>query len=476
MASFDLPSASRARNLLQVYRSGIGLLLVALVVIEGVGAWMHEASITGGGALLMLALLPWLLVQGSKVGRIFVAGSVFGAIAVVLTQDAPLPILASALQRAAFFQAFLTAVFTLQEAAGRSESMAKVGRFLVSQPIRKQALLTLCGTNLMALMMNMGSLVFIGILARDRDADDASVPKSERAWFTALASIRGFSPSACWSPLALPPVYLSSLVAAVSLKMTMMVGAVLSAAILLFSCIFTLWEVRKSRTAGMIQPIPAPFPKRSMLQISLLLVGLFSLIFFMSGRMDVSTSVAVIVIIPTASVLWLIALQGYRFRGLASGPLRSMVLVRLPDQAAATNVITSAAFLGPIIVSLLPVSSIASLLTASAASPSVILSGVFVAIIALSMVGLNPVLTCAIVAGIISQPLEFGIEPISLVAVLLVGWALSAQFSPYTGTAMIVSSIFGVSPVSLIFTRNRAFMLWVIVLCVTTIFLTQMLF
>jgi len=473
MATLDPPAASRTRNPLSVYRSGIGLLLVALVVTEGVGAWLHAEFITAGGALLMLAILPWLLVQGSKMGRLFVAASVLGAIAVVLTQDAPLPILASALQRAAFFQAFLIAVFTLQEAAGRSESMAKVGRFLVTQPIRKQALLTLCGTNLMALMMNMGSLVFIGILARDTDADDTTGPKSERAWITALAAIRGFSPSACWSPLALPPVYLSSLVAAVSLKTTMLVGAVLSAAILLFSVLFTALEVRKTT---LDQPDPAPFPKRSILRISLLLAGLFSLIFFISGQMAVSTSAAVMIIIPAASILWLIALQGYRLRGLVSGPLKGMVLSRLPDQAAATSVITSAAFLGPIIVSLLPVPAITTLLAASSASPSVILSGVLVTIIALSMVGLNPVLTCAIAAGIISQPLNLGIEPIALVAVLLVGWALSAQFSPYTGTATIVSSIFGVSPVTLIFTRNRAFMLSCMALCVATIFVTQKVF
>ncbi|MBV1926409.1 MAG: hypothetical protein KUG62_04575, partial [Rhodobacteraceae bacterium] len=102
-----------------------------------------------------------------------------------------------------------------------------------------------------------------------------------------------------------------------------------------------------------------------------------------------------------------------------------------------------------------------------------ILCVIFLATIALAMIGLNPIITGTIIAGVISQPLDVGIEPISLVAVLLICWALSAQFSPYSGTAMLVGSIFGVSPVILVFRRNRAFIIWCVILILFFICVSQ---
>ena len=467
-------TSTGATNWALLYKGFVGLTLVILVLTEILGSLSDRYDLNGIGSFLLVAIVPWLLIKGNRVGRTFVAASILAAIWVIATEDYAWQILSKSLERAAFFQAFLIAVFSLQEAANRSESMKKVGNFMVTQPIRKQSLLTLFGTNAMALMMNMGSLVMIGILVRDREADQSvGKPISERGWTTALAAIRGFSPSALWSPLSLPPVYLASLFPSVSLKQTMAVGIAMSIGILLFSGLFTILEAKKSKISQHENITPAPFPRRSFIRLSILIIVVFSHIFFLSEWMSVSTSFAVMVVIPVTSIFWLIALQGFRFRGLVSGPLRNMVIARLPLQAAETSIIISAAFLGPILVTLLPVNELNDAVSVLTLHPALILCVIFLATIALAMIGLNPIITGTIIAGIISQPLDVGIEPISLVAVLLICWALSAQFSPYSGTAMLVGSIFGVSPVILVFRRNRAFIIWCVILILFFICVSQ---
>ena len=100
-----------------------------------------------------------------------------------------------------------------------------------------------------------------------------------------------------------------------------------------------------------------------------------------------------------------------------------------------------------------------------------LLSLIFLATIALAMIGLNPVLTSTLVVAIIGDPATFGVTPINVVAVLLTAWALAAQFSPYTGTAAIVSRMFNVSPVRLIFVQNGPFMVLSLGIALTGIYL-----
>ncbi len=452
---------SRRMNGLPGWSELIGLMLIGLMIFQGIDRWLHVSTLGFPSLCIMVALVPYLLLRGGKVGRLFVMLSVLSAgLALIRLENAP-EVLTEALTRAAFFQAFLTAVFTLQEAASRSSTINRVGLFLISQPLRKQSILTLLGTNLMALMMNMGSLVMIGTLARDRMVNDDTGDSgaTERGWMTAVAALRGFSPTATWSPLALPPVFLSSLYPEVSLAETMMVGVVISVAILAVSCLFTFWQAAAIARKNHAPDAEAvPLPGRSIARLTLLLSAIFAAIYLSAHRLEMSTSAAVLVIIPVTSCLWLTVGQGHTFGSLVEGPLQNMVFHRLPIQAAETSVIVSAAFLGPVLIALFPMEEAAQVVIGAHLSGAWLLSLIFLGIIALAMIGLNPVLTSTLAIAVLGDPGNFGLTPLMIITVILPAWALAAQFSPYTGTATIVSRMFNVSPERLVFVRNGPFM------------------
>ena len=95
---------------------------------------------------------------------------------------------------------------------------------------------------------------------------------------------------------------------------------------------------------------------------------------------------------------------------------------------------------------------------------------VFITIMGLAMIGLSPVLTTTLAIAVIGDPSNFGLSPITIVAILLTAWALAAQFSPYTGTATIASRMFEVSVERLVLVRNGPFMVLTLILVLFGIF------
>lgn len=451
----------------------MGVLLLALMMLEGARACLHLDRAFLPSLCLMVAIVPYLMVQAGKVGRLFIMLSILMAGIAAMRLENSAEVLGEALSRAAFFQAFLTAVFTLQEAAYRSATINQIGLYLISQPLRKQSILTLLGTNAMALMMNMGSLVMIGALARDRAAGNqpSGSGASQRSEMTAVAAIRGFSPSAMWSPLALPPVFLSSLMSGVTPGEAMRVGFVLSMAVLIFSCLFTYLQGSIVLHRHAVPTVDARrLPLASMMRLALLLCGIFLAIYLATEELALSSSAAVMIIIPLTSCLWMVVGQGHSLTSLVTGPLRSMATIRLPRQAAETSVIVSAAFLGPVIVELFSIRVVAQAVQDANFSAFTLLSLAYLAVLALAMVGINPVLTTTLAVAVIADPAAHGVSPLALIAILSAAWAMAAQFSPYTGTATIIGRLFDIPAERLVLVRNGPFMAVTILLSLAGIY------
>jgi len=101
----------------------VGILLLALMMLEGARAWLHLDRAFLPSLCPMVAIVPYLMLQAGKVGRLFFMLSILAAGIATMRLDNSAEVLGEALSRAAFFQAFLIAVFTLQEAAYRSATI-----------------------------------------------------------------------------------------------------------------------------------------------------------------------------------------------------------------------------------------------------------------------------------------------------------------------------------------------------------------
>ncbi|MBV1904378.1 MAG: hypothetical protein KUG58_12165 [Marinosulfonomonas sp.] len=450
----------------------VGALLITLMTFQGLSGWFGLEWVQMPSVGILLAVIIYTLIKGNKTARVFILIAAFCGILAVALLDSPMPTIWDGLKRALFFQAFLTALFTLQEAALRSKMLHNIGHFLINQPVRRRSFLLVIGTNVMALMMNIGALVMIGSIAKASEATGQTNVKSDslEKKQLPLAALRGFPPSSVWSPLALPPVFLATFYPDVELSTVMLYGVCVSLLLLLLSFLVISVEVwiaaRSQQISEPLHMAPTRFPTQSVSTLAGTLVMIFGSIVFFSSLLDISVAISVILIIPATSVIWLLLMCRFNIKKFVQDPVRNMVCFRLPQTVSETSVIVSAAFMGPILLQILPVEILADYIITNSIAPALFAAVVFFGMIGMAMVGVNSVLSTTIALAVAGDPLAFGLEPIALILVILTAWALASQLTPFSTTAIMVSKMFDVAPAKLVFQWNG--LLWALTMLIAT--------
>ena len=60
-------------------------------------------------------------------------------------------------------------------------------------------------------------------------------------------------------------------------------------------------------------------------------------------------------------------------------------------------------------------------------------------------IGMNPILVVTLIAPLIPDAANLGVEPTALVVALIAGWTISGASSPFTATTLLIGSFAGVS-------------------------------
>ncbi|MFA5538689.1 MAG: hypothetical protein WDA23_05750 [Gemmobacter sp.] len=440
----------------------LGVLVLALMVMQGLIGWFGLTVLQIPSIAVMLAVLPLMVLLGSRTARSFIALSAAVFAATLLLVEEPWPVVHEGITRALHFQAFVTAVFTLQEPALRSAMLRDVGLWLLSQPLRRRYTSIMLGTHLLALMMNLGSLVLIGSIAQTREGQgtgDSQEHALDRKQIP-LAAIRGFSPSSMWSPLALPPAFVASFYPEVPILTVMVWGFGLSILMLAFSYLVMLGETRATlRRTAMIPASAAPrppVPVGSLVMLALTVTLIFGTIETAARSIGMTVSTAVIFITPAAALIWLAIQCRGRPGEIVTGPGRNIVRIRLPQQTSETVVIVAAAFMGPMLLALLPFDNAIRLFGDAPVAP-VFACLVFLGMVGTGLAGFNPVLTATVAVAVAGDPRSFGLDPLYLILIILTGWALTAQFSPFTTTSIVAARMFDTTPQRLTLVWNGMF-------------------
>ncbi len=400
-------------------------------------------------------------------GRLFLV--IAGALAALIFARAPdaWGEIAGALARACLVITLFGALGFLREAARSSAVVRRCGRFLTRQPPGRRYLALTVGGHLFGLVLSYGSIALLGTMSAQANARETDpVVRRLRLRRMLLAIQRGFVGTLTWSPLGLSmAVTLSSFPALRwedALPFFLLSGFILVA---------LGWALdRMFKPTGRPSSLGRERPEGSWLLLAPI-AGLVGAIFLAAiavrESLGVSMVVGVIVAVPLAAVLWILAQfadKGVRRAAAFTGrKFARYMATAFPADRGEIVILWSAAFIGAAIASLLRLHGLADLPAIVHEAPWLLPVASLWLIVATGQLGMNPILSVTILGSAVPDLGAFGLTPAPVAVAFTAGWALSGASSPFTATTMLVGRIGGVRAVAAGLVWNGAYTLLALV-------------
>ncbi|MDI5934447.1 hypothetical protein [Halomonas kalidii] len=431
--------------------------LATLVHLVVGNAWAQGLGIAALGAYL-LTLRGWL--SGMARGLLWVAAGL--TLVALWRHSAPGPLLFEAAGRFAFFATFVVALGLLRLPAYRSRLVRRCGQSMLLQPPGRRYPILSLGSALFGIILNIGVLnLFAAMIEKSNTLGAAQ----GRAWVQRarrrrmlLALLRGFSLAPLISPMGIGvAVVLSSMP---GVAWPELAPYVLGAAVLIF---LAGWLVDRLTgphppAAGSGREAPSLLPLG---RFALLLAGIVTLVFCLAWWLEVRLPIAALLGAPLGAFGWL-AWQRRRLGGLGLVAAGRSLHRQLPWLLAPTRneivVLGAAGYLGHLCVGLVDTASLAAALTFldTLGAWNAVLAMLLVMVLA--QVGINPIVTVTLLAGILPALAIEGLAPPLIGASLMVGWALALMSSPMTASMLILSRFTGVPSTRIGYRWNGAFL------------------
>ncbi|MEO1457165.1 MAG: hypothetical protein AAFV49_06300, partial [Pseudomonadota bacterium] len=245
--------------------------------------------------------------------------------AVLATHDAPWAVLAGALDQAAFLMAFILLIGLVQQAASSSGAIRDCGLFLTRQPSGRRYLALFLGTHLMAQIFNLGAISLLTPLVKSgsaANAEDALQPIRERRQLNAL--LRGFAWCVIWSPTAVAPLVVMTLLPAADRALWIGAGVAIAMVVMLVGWAEDRWawrSVRRRLAQGAPSAAP-PFPARAFGDFGLVCLALLGLTLGAMALAEGTVVFGLMAASPLVLLGWLLGQNGVA-AGRASAALRA---------------------------------------------------------------------------------------------------------------------------------------------------------
>jgi hypothetical protein len=409
--------------------------------------------------LSQLALLGVILVQWSAIrslARVFALVALVSLALVVLLGDAPLAVIDRALAQGAWYCSFLVALGCLPAAANRSQRLLAAGARLVQVAGRGRYTALTLASHAFGLMLSLSALSLL-IAAVLRQAPPSAPPgtgtlAARRG--AVLAILRGFAPTAAWSPLSVGPVVVVSVVPTAQWQSIYVLGVGLAVAMLLLGALVQRLE-------------PAPAPQmmvpheswRALYPVLALVVSVFALLLGCAQGFGLALPEAVMLVIPLVTLAWLTLQTWHQGAAALRARLASLVRETLPRQSSETVVLSAAGVIGVALAALLPTAQLADWVGLLNLSPTLLLLAVFWLLLGAGLVGISPLVTIILLGAVLADPVQLGLPPLLLAGVFISCWCLIAQLSPYSASALLTASAAGMPSTTLILDWNRYYII-----------------
>lgn len=431
-----------------------------------------DASIAGLISRVAMACVALSVVPNFTI-REWVLGLMAGALAVGVYFVSPdLDGILHAVDRAAFFGAFIYLITLLKEAAILSPSVLELGHYLTNQPPGRRYYATAIGGHFMGVLLNFGAVSLLApLIQRGARADPIETEQDERRarireQRQISALLRGFSWMILWSPTALTQAVLVTTLPGVQNGTVVALGLTASVIMILLGRLEERFRWRQ-----LIISRPAPllaFPKRSALNLLSVCAGLIGSTYALVYLFDVSTARGLMLMAPVVLVIWVYC-QNTQARlgdGMAqtASALSSIFKTSAAPLARNTFLLGAAGFIGEVAAILAPVELIADQLNLDQIPAWVFLTSLPILISLCGQIALSPLMVVVFLSAIMRGLPELPADPSHIVFAMGAGWALSMTASPNATATILISGTCGIPPTTLTWRWNGVYAL----LCMAT--------
>jgi hypothetical protein len=376
-----------------------------------------------------------------------------------------------ALDRGAFFAAFILLMTLLREAAITSPAVLAMGNFLTRQQPGRRFLATYVGGHLAGVLLNFGAVSLLApLVQRGVRAEPVLTAEDERRALirerrALCALIRGFAMVITWAPTTLTQAIILHSLPGLSAARVMAYGLGISAVMLGVGWLEDRlrWGRPRSRAPGM--PVVA-FPGRAAGDLGIVALALTVGAYGARELLALSTAQALMLVAPCMLAGWVFAQNagqgagqgaravGRRLREIAAGPL--------PRMTRDAFTLGAAGFIGTTAAALAPVDAIAAGLALESIPGWLFLIALPVIIIVTGTVAISPMMTVVFLGSVISALPVLPVDANLIALAFGAGWALALTAAPNATGAIFISGATGLPATTLTWRWNGVYSLAVL--------------
>lgn len=283
----------------------IGSLMSLMMALMLAGRALDISFLTYGSYIIS-ALLVVLSFGQIKLREIYLLSSCFAlTIAVFIFVESPFDAVMSGVGQASFLMAFMVLLSLLHEAAMTSSSVTDCGQYLTSQRAGKRYLAIFGGTNIMAVLFNLGILSILSPLIqkgllREQESSHITVLKERRQ---ISAMLLGFAWCVVWSPTAIAPLALYELIDGIDRQLWTYYGMAMAVIVCFIGWLADKRQYRALARRNLArEPVAFPYLPFAKFFVMLALLFLFSASF--SYISEDSFVFGLLLSCPLIMVLW----------------------------------------------------------------------------------------------------------------------------------------------------------------------------
>lgn len=415
------------------------LALLALMGCELLWLAFGWWGFRGAAFAAMIAVVPLSARRlGLREGYLLTLCAVLTALVAWRHPD-PVAVVYTALEQAAFLMAFILLISLMQQAAMTSRAILDCGTYLTRQPPGRRYLAVFGGTHIMAHLFNLGVVSLLApLIKRGTEGSDPLNPLREHRQINAM--LRGFAWSVIWSPTAVAPLVLMTLIPDVQRGPWIAVGLVIAMVVMVAGYLEDRWEWRAYvPRAGRVAP---PFPARAYRDFAVVCLALVGLTAGAMALFDGTVVFGLMVASPIIMVGWLFVQKGGDAAAVRAR-VAEIGAQHLPAAAPLAVTLACSGYVGRAAAALIPAADWAEALGVQAWPGWLFLLSLSVGVAALSQFALSPIMMAVFFGSLIAAVPVLPVDVTWAALAISCGWALSMTISPFATVVLMTAQATG---------------------------------